>query len=64
MCWSIGLMSIFILPVKFPCSVYTVSMQLARRVNFWDAGPEAIGEDMHMVVIFGLSIVFLFESFI
>ncbi|KAI3649436.1 hypothetical protein MP228_005068 [Amoeboaphelidium protococcarum] len=49
-CWSIGLMSNFQLVVKFPCSVYTITMQLAERVGFWDAGPEAIGEDMHMAL--------------
>jgi hypothetical protein len=47
-CWTIGLLSIFQMPVKFPCSVYTVSRLLAHRVKYWDAGPEAIGEDMHM----------------
>ncbi|KAJ1563905.1 hypothetical protein HK096_010488 [Nowakowskiella sp. JEL0078] len=35
-------------PVKIPCSAYSVSMDLAISVNFWDAGPEAIGEDLHM----------------
>lgn len=35
-------------PVKLPCSAYTVSMDLAVSVNFWDAGEEAIGEDLHM----------------
>lgn len=35
-------------PVKVPCSAYSVSMDLVIAVNFWDAGPEAIGEDMHM----------------
>jgi len=49
-CWSIGLMSNFQLPVKFPCSVYTVSMLLAKEVGFWDAGPAAIGEDLHMAL--------------
>ncbi|KAI9199280.1 uncharacterized protein BJ171DRAFT_427820 [Polychytrium aggregatum] len=34
--------------VKVPCSAYSVSMNLARRSGFWDPGPEAIGEDMHM----------------
>ncbi|KAI9199259.1 uncharacterized protein BJ171DRAFT_602033 [Polychytrium aggregatum] len=34
--------------VKFPCSAYSLSMDLARAVGFWDCGPEAIGEDMHM----------------
>ncbi|KZP01101.1 hypothetical protein CALVIDRAFT_474773, partial [Calocera viscosa TUFC12733] len=34
--------------VKIPTSAYTVSMGLAVYVGFWDAGPEAIGEDMHM----------------
>lgn len=49
-CWSIGLIGNFQMPVKFPCSVYSVSMLLAQHVNFWDAGPEAIGEDMHMSI--------------
>ncbi|KAJ3200451.1 hypothetical protein HDU67_002072, partial [Dinochytrium kinnereticum] len=35
-------------PVKIPCSAYSVSMDLCLGVGFWDAGPEAIGEDMHM----------------
>jgi hypothetical protein len=48
MAWSTGLLGNFQMPVKFPCSVYTVTMLLAQRVGFWDAGPEAIGEDMHM----------------
>ncbi|EJU00733.1 hypothetical protein DACRYDRAFT_100772 [Dacryopinax primogenitus] len=34
--------------VKIPTSAYSVSMGLAVYVGFWDAGPEAIGEDMHM----------------
>jgi hypothetical protein len=50
LCWSIGLFSIFQMPVKFPCSVYSVSRLLAHRVKYWDAGPEAIGEDMHMAL--------------
>mmetsp|Transcript_25008 Transcript_25008/g.43180 ORF Transcript_25008/g.43180 Transcript_25008/m.43180 type:complete len:511 (+) Transcript_25008:205-1737(+) len=33
---------------KFPCSAYSVTMDLARFVGFWDAGPEAMGEDLHM----------------
>ncbi|KAJ3043586.1 hypothetical protein HDV00_004687 [Rhizophlyctis rosea] len=50
MFWSIGVIS-NLYPsssVKIPCSAYSVSMELAMAVNFWDAGPEAIGEDMHM----------------
>ncbi|KNC97229.1 uncharacterized protein SPPG_07616 [Spizellomyces punctatus DAOM BR117] len=50
MFWSIGVIS-NLYPsssVKIPCSAYSVSMDLALAVNFWDAGPEAIGEDMHM----------------
>lgn len=50
MCWTIGLMANFQLPVKLPCSVYTVTMLLAQSVDFWDAGPEAIGEDVHMAL--------------
>ena len=35
-------------PIKFPCSAYSVSMPLVLTTNGWDAGPEAIGEDLHM----------------
>ncbi|KAK9456959.1 hypothetical protein V1511DRAFT_236908 [Dipodascopsis uninucleata] len=31
-----------------PTSVYSVSLSLAESVDFWDSGPEAIGEDLHM----------------
>lgn len=50
MFWSIGNMSNMYpsSPVKIPTSAYSVSMNLAISVNFWDCGPEAIGEDMHM----------------
>ena len=34
--------------IKIPCSAYSLSMDLAISVNFWDAGAEAIGEDLHM----------------
>jgi hypothetical protein len=48
--WSVGVMSNLYhnSPVKFPCSAYSVSMELACSVGFWDASAEAIGEDMHM----------------
>ncbi|KAI8907147.1 glycosyl transferase family group 2-domain-containing protein [Gorgonomyces haynaldii] len=48
--WSINVMSNLFpgSPVKIPCSAYSISMNLVLAVNFWDAGPEAIGEDMHM----------------
>ncbi|KAI8926469.1 hypothetical protein BC831DRAFT_456278 [Entophlyctis helioformis] len=50
MYWSIGVISNLYptSPVKIPCSAYSVSMDLAISVGFWDAGAEAIGEDMHM----------------
>lgn len=32
---------------KIPTSAYAVSLDLARFCDFWDAGPEAIGEDLH-----------------
>jgi len=35
-------------PVKIPCSAYSLSMDLAMGCGGWDAGPEAVGEDMHM----------------
>ncbi|KAJ8099163.1 hypothetical protein POJ06DRAFT_129559 [Lipomyces tetrasporus] len=34
--------------IRPPTSVYSVTMTLARYVDFWDTGPEAIGEDLHM----------------
>jgi hypothetical protein len=34
--------------VKVPTSAYSVSIGLATHVGFWDTGPDAIGEDMHM----------------
>jgi Glycosyl transferase family group 2 len=34
--------------IKIPTSTYGISMQLANDVGFWDTGPDAIGEDMHM----------------
>jgi hypothetical protein len=48
--WSIGVMSNMYpsSSIKFPCSAYSISMDLCQSVCFWDAGPEAIGEDMHM----------------
>ena len=36
--------------IKIPSSVYSVSMELATFVGFWDSGPEAIGEDLHMFI--------------
>ncbi|KAJ3137664.1 hypothetical protein HK101_003862, partial [Irineochytrium annulatum] len=48
--WSIGVMSNLYpsSPVSFPCSAYSISLELAVAVGFWDVGPEALGEDMHM----------------
>jgi len=34
--------------VKFPCSCYSLSMDLCHTVGYWDKTPEAIGEDAHM----------------
>jgi len=36
--------------IKIPTSAYSISMALATKVGFWDAGPQAIGEDMHMFI--------------
>lgn len=33
---------------KLPTSAYAMSTALASRIGFWDAGPEAIGEDLHV----------------
>jgi len=34
--------------IGFPMSVYSLPMELAHRVGFWDTCASAIGEDMHM----------------
>ncbi|KAK9486089.1 hypothetical protein V1527DRAFT_93022 [Lipomyces starkeyi] len=34
--------------IRTPTSVYSVTMALVRYVDFWDTGPGAIGEDLHM----------------
>lgn len=34
--------------IRPPTSVYTVPLDLVDRVGGWDAGSEAIGEDLHM----------------
>ncbi|KDN41059.1 hypothetical protein K437DRAFT_180340 [Tilletiaria anomala UBC 951] len=36
--------------VKIPTSAYSVSLELVKFCNFWDTGPESIGEDMHFYV--------------
>jgi hypothetical protein len=36
--------------IKIPTSTYSLSMELATSVDFWDTGPEAIGEDLHMFI--------------
>lgn len=48
--WSIAVISNMYpsSAVKIPCSAYSVSMALAEKVKFWDSGPDAIGEDLHM----------------
>ena len=35
-------------PVKFPCSAYSIPMNLAAGVGFWDSDPQSMGEDFHM----------------
>ena len=37
-------------PVHIPTSVYSLPLPLAEDVGGWDAGPGAIGEDMHMLL--------------
>lgn len=34
--------------IRPPTSVYSIPLTLVERVGGWDAGPEAIGEDLHM----------------
>lgn len=36
--------------ITIPTAVYTLTLPLVRLVGGWDAGPEAIGEDMHMML--------------
>ena len=36
--------------IRPPTSVYSLPLTLAERVGGWDAGPEAIGEDLHMYI--------------
>ncbi|KAJ1554584.1 hypothetical protein HK405_004625 [Cladochytrium tenue] len=50
MLWSVAVMSNLFpsCPVRFPCSAYSLSMDLAVSVGFWDTEAEAMGEDMHM----------------
>ena len=44
-------------PITIPTSVYSIPLRLAEKINGWDAGPGAIGEDMHMLLksFFGMS---------
>jgi hypothetical protein len=35
---------------KAPTSAYAVSMELVKFCDFWEGGPEAIGEDLHFSV--------------
>ncbi|KAJ3119523.1 hypothetical protein HK100_000275 [Physocladia obscura] len=50
--WSAGVMGNYVpfSPITFPCSAYSLSMELAQSVGFWDVGPEGLGEDMHMLL--------------
>ncbi|KAK4187720.1 glycosyl transferase family group 2-domain-containing protein [Podospora australis] len=36
--------------IAFPTSVYSLPLSLVSSVGGWDAGPGAIGEDMHMML--------------
>lgn len=50
--WALaGLSSIYTgSGAKIPTSAYSLSLSLASNVGFHDAGPQAIGEDMHMFI--------------
>ncbi|KAJ3071856.1 hypothetical protein HDU98_004706 [Podochytrium sp. JEL0797] len=52
MSWSSAQMSYFLpgFPFKSAMSAYSVPMELARAVGFWDTTKEALGEDMHMTI--------------
>ncbi|KAI8616030.1 hypothetical protein BC830DRAFT_1063810 [Chytriomyces sp. MP71] len=48
--WSAGVMGNYVSfsPITIPCSAYSMPMELVQAVDFWDVGPEGLGEDMHM----------------
>ncbi|KAJ1555837.1 hypothetical protein HK405_012072, partial [Cladochytrium tenue] len=48
--WCVGVVSNMYdaSPIKFPCSAYSLSMNFCAALGFWDVGPDAIGEDLHM----------------
>ncbi|KAI9343145.1 glycosyl transferase family group 2-domain-containing protein [Obelidium mucronatum] len=48
--WSAIQLGVFMrwYPFKPATSAYSLSMELARAVGFWDTGREALGEDYHM----------------
>jgi Glycosyl transferase family group 2 len=50
MLWSAAVMSNLYhsSPIKVPCSAYSMSVQLAHGVGYWDTDSHSIGEDMHM----------------
>ncbi|KAJ3391709.1 hypothetical protein HDU84_005471 [Entophlyctis sp. JEL0112] len=50
MIWSAGVMGNYVpfSPISIPCSAYSLPMELAQAVDFWDVGSEGLGEDMHM----------------
>ncbi|PWN43299.1 hypothetical protein IE81DRAFT_322599 [Ceraceosorus guamensis] len=35
---------------KAPTSAYAATMELVKHCDFWDSGPEAVGEDFHFAV--------------
>ncbi|KAJ3065482.1 hypothetical protein HDU98_011150 [Podochytrium sp. JEL0797] len=50
--WSAASLSFFLpwYPFKPATSAYSIPMELARAVGFWDTDREALGEDFHMTI--------------
>ncbi|KAJ3341777.1 hypothetical protein HDU93_004161 [Gonapodya sp. JEL0774] len=36
--------------IGFPCAIYSLSLLLADRVNYWDTTPDGIAEDFHTML--------------
>jgi len=48
--WAFAGISGLLSNIRPPTSVYSLSLNLVQAVGFWDAGPDAIGEDLHMYI--------------
>ncbi|KXS20806.1 hypothetical protein M427DRAFT_27898 [Gonapodya prolifera JEL478] len=36
--------------IAFPCAIYSLSLLLADRINYWDTSPDGIAEDFHTML--------------